>query len=83
MSANIYWKPRCSSKGSISTSAPSGFISALETLFGPGPWIFGIDEIQILKGMESAYGKDTKPNPYSQILHVMEKYPTIEVWVEY
>lgn len=85
MSAHINWHPAATKDKSIDVPAPSAF---METMAGVGltlPCIVRQADIRLLTGMAAVFGphERSRPNPYQQILDLLEKHDEIEIWAVY
>ena len=79
MSATIHWTPDTSG-GIISSGSRSAVIEALEPIFG-FPCTLNTDDLRILKAMASVYAYD--PNPYTQIVDLIETHGAIRLHATY
>lgn len=81
MSASIYFKPVNVRKHSL--PGQSAVVAALCRAGFPLPFMFNENSKPILVGMAAAWDHLKSDNPYQAILDAIEKYGSIEVWVEY
>lgn len=85
MSANIHWRPVSTKDKSIDVPALSAF---METMAGVGltlPCTVRQSDTRLLMGMAAVFGKHerSRPNPYHQIIALLQKHDEIELWVVY
>lgn len=82
MSANIKWRPVNTDAKSIDTWAPSTFQMAMRKAGLELPCSVGKSDSDVLRGLAAAFEGDA-PNPYQQILDLLEHHEDIELWAEY
>lgn len=88
MSASILWEPINPNPKSISTWAPSSFQEAMEAAGLGLPCTMGKSTIPVLKGMAAVFGEPKSmgyqaPNPYTELIKIIEKHGDISVWAEH
>ena len=84
MSATIYYEPIKPKKHKHleGVSAPSSFMDTLESVFGRRPPMnLTVDELPQLRAMAVMYGHE--PNPFEELIILIEKYEAIHIWPEY
>ncbi len=60
--------------------SPSSFIDSMTTVFG-WPAEIGTKDIPVLKGMSAVHGGEH--NPYPEIIELVEKFGSIELYASY
>lgn len=82
MSANIYWRPVA--KKSLNVPAPSSFQEKMEEAGLRLPCTVGREHLDVLRGMSIGFGLERdRPNPFREILELLESYEEIELWAVY
>lgn len=81
MPAAIYWEPADASKARISCPAPSSFIDRMTKVFHGFPLTLSESDIPALKAMAVMY--ESKPNPYEELLDILEQHRSIRLWASY
>jgi hypothetical protein len=81
MSANIYWRPVTKNNKSINTHAPSSFQDTMHKLGLSLPCTVEARHIDLLKGAAASFGQG--PNPFLQMLELLEHHDAIELWAVY
>jgi len=84
VSANIYWRPVSKNNKSLNVLAPSSFQERMREVGLCLPCTVRQGDASLLKGMAAGYGREKdRPNPFDQILELLEKYDEVELWAEY
>jgi len=84
VSASIYWRPVVPKEGSrLNTYAPSGFLTALEEVFGSRTPVLERSDLPTLRGMAAVWTDGSGGNPYKDLINAIEKHEAVEVWAEY
>ena len=84
MSATICWRPVSKNEKSLGVMAPSAFQEAMSQAGFPLPCDLSQTDIPVLRGMAAAFGRyDKRPNPYDEILELLNKYDGISLWAVY
>lgn len=81
MSANIYWRPVAKNNKSINTLTPSAFQETMRKLGLSLPCTLDTRSTLLLQGAAAVFDDD--PNPFQQILDLLEHHDAIELWAEY
>jgi len=81
MTASILWKP-LDEGTSLDVNGPSTFISEMEKVFGAFPTVLDTDDIPRLEVL-AALNEGDSVNPYEELIQVLRKASTIEVWAVY
>lgn len=82
MSATICWRPADTNPKHLSVGAPSSFQEAMRRAGLKLPCIISQTDKDVLRGLAAAWDRDA-PNPYQQILDLLEHHDAIELWAEY
>ena len=81
MSANIYWEPITTNAKRLHVMAPSWFMQVLERADMGLPNTFGEKDIPTLRGM--AANMNEEKNPFNELIEIIEKRGSINVWYEH
>lgn len=83
MSANICWRAVKNDK-TLDVPAPSSFQEKMSAVGMCLPCTIKQSSREILRGMAEGYGREKdRPNPFDQILELLDKYDEIELWAVY
>lgn len=84
MSANIHWRPVSRNDKTLDVPAPSAFQEKMAEAGLALPTTVGQSDIPILKGLAAGYGRDKdRPNPFDQILKLVQMHGSVELWAVY
>jgi len=84
MSANIYWRPSTQNNKSLNVPAPSSFQERMREVGLSMPCTVEQCHVPVLKGLAAGYGREKdRPNPFDQILDLLDKHDAVELWAEY
>ena len=84
MSANIYWRPVSKTNKALNVPAPCSFLDKMRKAGFSLPCSISQNNIDILMGMAIGFGNQKdQPNPFREIIELLDKYEAIELWPEY
>lgn len=86
MSVSIFWKPVVPDEGqNLHIPAPSAFQAAMRDAGMELPCTLTRDLIPLLRGMAAVFGPhaENRPNPYQQIIDLLDKHEAVELWAVY
>lgn len=81
MSATIFWEPINLRPKSLRVMAPSWFMQVLERADMGLPNTFGEKDIPTLRGM--AANMNEEKNPFNELIEIIEKKGSVNVWYEH
>ena len=82
MSATIHWRSTAKSDPHLKeVGAPSSFIESIERAFGGFPVELDEKAVPVLRGMTVMYHEH--PNGYDEIIELIEKHGSIELYASY
>lgn len=85
MSATIRWRPIVVDDKHLNVRAPSAFQAMMREAGLELPCKVSRANYDVLRGLAIAFGSpsDDRPNPFQQILDLIETHDTVELWAEY
>lgn len=84
MSATICWRPSAKNDKHLNVGAPSSFMEVMKNAGFGFPCAVTLSDVPVLRGMAAVYGRnDQNPNPFDELLDLVEKYGSIELWAVY
>ena len=84
MSVNIYWRPVTHKDKSLDVPAPSAFQAKMSEVGLTLPCQVKREHAVLLRGLASSYGREKgRPNPFDEILTLLDKYEAIDLRVFY
>jgi hypothetical protein len=83
MSASILWEPARPRAGeSLYTLAPQWFLDCLEKVEISLPYVFGEDDIRLLKGIVAGCG-EKNARPFIELIDAIKSHGRVRVWTQY
>lgn len=83
MSATIHYRKLGTNPYLKRVASPAEFISVMTEAFGESPWQVGLQDVDVLRGMQAAYRGEIKDNPYAEIVELVRTHENIELWPQY
>lgn len=84
MSASICWRPVDKRDKTLRVGAPSLFMETMRKAGLEFPCTIGSEELPVLTGMAAVYGRnDENVNPFDELITLVEKYGSVELWASY
>jgi len=83
MSATIHYRVTSTEDPYISVGWPSEFIASLERAFGHFPCELKESDLPILRGLSAAKNLPCNNDPYVQVMELIGKFGSIELYASY
>lgn len=84
MSATIYWRPISKNDKHLSVGAPYAFQEKMREAGLTLPCTIDDSHKILLTGMAVGFGREKeRPNPFDEILSLLDKHDSVELWAIY
>lgn len=84
MSAAICWRPSAKHDKHLRVGAPSSFMETMKNAELGFPCTVSEKDIPVLRGMAAVYGRNYQnPNPFVELIELIEKHDSVELWAVY
>lgn len=84
MSATICWRPSAKNDKQLRVGAPSSFIETMKAAGLGFPCTVTEKDVPVLRGMAAVYGRnDQNPNPFVELIELIEKHDSVELSAVY
>jgi hypothetical protein len=84
MSASICWRPSSKQDKTIGVFAPSSFLEMMASAGMKFPCTVTTADLPVLRGMAAVFGRNKEtPNPFNEMVDLIEKHDSIDLWAVY